>query len=552
MKKISIFLISIIVLVGNSDIAQQVDRDMVVLEIVTGTWCGYCPGAAMGAEDLVANGKNVAVIEYHDMDEYTNPYGVTRKAYYGILGLPTAEFDGTIEEIGGSHDESLYPIYLPIYEQRIAVPSPFTIDIEGTNSGLSEYEINITVTKVATVGSTDLTLHLVLTESEIPEEWQNQDELNYVERSMCPDQYGTALDFSSNDVNEVTLNFTMDPSWVNEHCEVVAFVQDNSTKEILQGSKKGLMEFGSSNTNDATVLSVYCPSAACKNSLSPKVEVANYGSDDLTSLDIIYTINGEGASMYQWTGNLAYFEKETVELPGFDFEILENNIFTVSTDNPNGQEDGRPENDTLITEITKALEVTNTVALALKLDGSPGETSWEIKNMTGEMLYSGSGYATPGQFVYETFDLPQTGCYTFVIYDQGSNGLTSNGLWNLIYDNTNIIAHGKDFGSQSEAQFSIVQTGVDEPDNLANMVIYPNPANNTAYVSFDLQGLENIKLGIYNSLGESVYSISPKNLTNGNHTLEINTSQFAEGIYYVNLNFGGKNHREKIIVMRRP
>ena len=31
---------------------QQVNRDKVIVEIGTGTWCTYCPGAAMGADDL--------------------------------------------------------------------------------------------------------------------------------------------------------------------------------------------------------------------------------------------------------------------------------------------------------------------------------------------------------------------------------------------------------------------------------------------------------------------------------------------------------------------
>ncbi len=46
--------------------AQDVPREMVILEITTSTKCTYCPGAAMGAEDLLANGKFVAVIEHHN------------------------------------------------------------------------------------------------------------------------------------------------------------------------------------------------------------------------------------------------------------------------------------------------------------------------------------------------------------------------------------------------------------------------------------------------------------------------------------------------------
>ncbi len=53
---------------------QQVERDKVLLEIGTGTWCTYCPGAAMGADDLIANGHPVAVIEYHNGDNFANTY----------------------------------------------------------------------------------------------------------------------------------------------------------------------------------------------------------------------------------------------------------------------------------------------------------------------------------------------------------------------------------------------------------------------------------------------------------------------------------------------
>ena len=54
--------------------AQNVQRSFVVLEIGTGTWCVYCPGAAGGADQLVDEGKSVAVIENHNGDSYANTY----------------------------------------------------------------------------------------------------------------------------------------------------------------------------------------------------------------------------------------------------------------------------------------------------------------------------------------------------------------------------------------------------------------------------------------------------------------------------------------------
>ena len=82
--------------------AQQVSRDKVILEIGTGTWCGFCPGAAMGADDLVDSACDVAVIEYHNGDAFSNTYSNARNNYYNIPGYPTAYFDGVLEYSGGS------------------------------------------------------------------------------------------------------------------------------------------------------------------------------------------------------------------------------------------------------------------------------------------------------------------------------------------------------------------------------------------------------------------------------------------------------------------
>ncbi len=550
MKKLSLLILSLLALTFTSAIAQQVDRDKVVLEIVTGTWCYYCPGAAMGAEDLIANDKEVAVIEYHNGDDYTNSYGSSRQSYYGITGIPTAEFDGIIEVGGGNHTTSLYPTYLQKYNQRINIPSSFTIDIEGNSSGMTDYEINITVTKVATVNSSNLVLHFALTESEIMENWQGMNKLDFVERLMWPNQYGTALDFSSGDVNEITATFTMDPTWEYEHCEVVAFIQDPSTKEIFQGTKAEIMDFGTSNINDVSVVAAYCPISTCSNNLTPKVVVANFGLDNLTSMDIVYNVNDGEEYTYEWTGNLASFENEMIELPEITFEMQEENTFTVSADNPNGEEDEFPGNNTEVTDFIEAEEVSSPVKLVLILDENPEETSWELKNSTGDVLYSGEGYTTPDEMIIIDFELDQTDCYSFTIYDAGGDGLTGDGLWVLAHNGSNIFAQGAGFGLQDEAQFSISYTGIDELNSLTDLTIYPNPVSNVAYVSFDLKGSENINLNVYNSLGEIVYTISNETLVEGNHTLEINTSQFINGIYYVNLNSGEKNYQEKIIVTK--
>jgi hypothetical protein len=213
------------------------ERGMVLVEIGTGTWCPYCPGAAMGADDLIANGYDVAVMENHNGDDYTNVYSDARNAYYGITGYPTAVFDGVTSFVGGSATVSMYSNYLPIVESRAGIRTAFDCNLYGSMTAPGEYTVLATINKLGPAMNSNVVLHIGLTESDILENWQGQEHLNFVTRLMMPDQFGTAVDVIGNDYIEVEQSFTIESSWMVDHCELVYFLQDNDTKEILQGGK---------------------------------------------------------------------------------------------------------------------------------------------------------------------------------------------------------------------------------------------------------------------------------------------------------------------------
>jgi len=214
------------------------EREMVVLEIGTGTWCVYCPGSQMGADDLVANDCAVAVVEYHNGDPFTNTYSDARNTYYGISGFPTAVFDGVEYFVGGSNTQSMYENYLPIYEGRKDLMSAFSVDIFGTNSGLN-YNVILKLNRMAAIPPTwnNLVVHFTITETDIPFSWQGQTEVDYCERLMVPNELGTSVDLINNTEIEIPLSFSLDASWVSDNCQFTAFIQNLDTKEILQGDK---------------------------------------------------------------------------------------------------------------------------------------------------------------------------------------------------------------------------------------------------------------------------------------------------------------------------
>jgi hypothetical protein len=502
----------------------------------------------MGADDLIANGKQVAVIEYHTGDAYANTYSNARLSYYGLQGTPTAWFDGGNMVVGGSHTNSMYNSYLPKYNLRIAIPSSFTIDVTGTNSGLAEYLLDITVEKVASASTSAKVLHVVLTESDIPQNWQGMTHLNHVERLMAPHQNGTVLDFSSGDIVDLTIPFTRQSSWVAENCEVVIFVQDTQTKEILQGIKRPLSDFITTNTTDLAILDLMVPNVVCNNSFIPGLVIANYGLNTLTSAEFSVFINGDEILIFPWTGTLEFMETAVVMLPQVSFSLQSSNTVTVEANNPNGQPDQYPANNAYSLTMGSAPSVTSPVSLALMLDQNPQETTWKVMNSTGEVLYSGGPYTLPNQFIVQQFSLPEPDCYSFIIYDDGGDGLSGNGLYKLAYSGTIIFAEGKFFGYEDHTQFNIGLTDIAGNRSMGGFDVYPNPANQQAHVAFSLYEPSEVHLAIYDGQGRTVHQSVKSYFAAGHHHYFVDCNEFESGVYFVRLITGETSRLKKLII----
>ncbi len=237
-----------------------VDRNYVLVEIGTGTGCPYCPGAAMGADDMIANGDPVAVIEYHNYnssDPFNNPESAARTSYYGITGYPTAFFDGGDAVVGGSYSQSLFPTYHPIAISRSEKASIFNMDFDAqmVSGNNTTFDVNIDVTRTYSYSGNNVKLFLALTETHIPFNWQGQHEINNTCRAMYPDANGTPGTFELNTPEHFDFTVSVPDDYIISNCNLIAFVQDVDTKEVLQtgmvnlGQIVGIHEQGESYTN---------------------------------------------------------------------------------------------------------------------------------------------------------------------------------------------------------------------------------------------------------------------------------------------------------------
>jgi hypothetical protein len=91
---------------------------------------------------------------------------------------------------------------------------------------------------------------------------------------------------------------------------------------------------------------------------------------------------------------------------------------------------------------------------------------------------------------------------------------------------------------------------VDDVNNETSGIrVYPNPsAAGSTNLSFNLNNTEQVKVNVYNTLGQVVLSIDANDLVQGANSITLNTESFAKGVYTVKIEGNGFSSMEKFII----
>ena len=484
MKKF--FLSFIMSFIITALMAQSVPRTMVAMEISTNIYCTYCPGAALGADDLLSHGCMVAVMEDHNNGQGTDPYAnansIARTQYYSLTGNPTAVFDGILKLVGGSHTNSMYSSYLPLYNQRINIPSNISMSMQVSNSGLA-YTVVVTMTKVGTLPAHPMHLIFAVTQSHIQQNWEGQTHLEYVNRLMTPDYNGTIVDLTSNDPQTVTLNFNMDANWPIADCEFIAFVQDYSTKEIQQTIKRAIIDLSADFTASSTTVS--------KNGM------------------VTFTSDVSGGYMnalqtYEW--HFPGATPDTSTLPNATVSYTECGTHDVTLIVNRGGE---------IDTVYKPLYIQ--VGPVVNLNATPGDSAYSNQSITLD--------ATTPNATYQWLPGGQT--TPTITFDTTGLGLGAHTFY--------VIVSTPDGCVQSKSKtiwFILLPEGIADKNNDLAAVIYPNP--NTGNFTLELNTAKNeiVNVKITNALNTTIYE---ENGINVNKTLQRNftLNSMSSGMYFL-------------------
>ncbi len=79
---------------------------------------------------------------------------------------------------------------------------------------------------------------------------------------------------------------------------------------------------------------------------------------------------------------------------------------------------------------------------------------------------------------------------------------------------------------------------------------YPNPFNPSTIIKFAVPAKENVKIAVYNVIGEKVATLLDEEMTAGVHQVEFNGKNLSSGIYFYKINAGNMSVVKKMILMK--
>ena len=90
--------------------------------------------------------------------------------------------------------------------------------------------------------------------------------------------------------------------------------------------------------------------------------------------------------------------------------------------------------------------------------------------------------------------------------------------------------------------------GIEDINNGAIVSMFPNPSNDQTTVWYNVENTADVRLEVYNTIGELVQSTAMGTQTTGQYNTEFGTEELPAGIYFVKLHLGNQTLVEKLMV----
>lgn len=131
------------------------------------------------------------------------------------------------------------------------------------------------------------------------------------------------------------------------------------------------------------------------------------------------------------------------------------------------------------------------------------------------------------------------------------SGIFSSSSIDKEFEASNIYYRLKQIDFDGTYEYSeVVNESVGNPSKFELLQNYPNPFNPSTVIKFRLSETAQVRLSIYNVLGEKVTTLVNGKLDAGYYSYNFNASNLANGIYFYELNAGSYSYVKKMVLQK--
>lgn len=128
-----------------------------------------------------------------------------------------------------------------------------------------------------------------------------------------------------------------------------------------------------------------------------------------------------------------------------------------------------------------------------------------------------------------------------------SNGSSSTNIIGLAAGNYTVTVTDANGCTASQSFTVTMLSSIDGIASVNTWNVYPNPTNNYATIEIQLDKTGEAQIELYNATGQMLQTLQSG--AANNHLLQLNVTDYAQGMYFVKLNVNGKIEAKKLVVL---
>jgi hypothetical protein len=137
-------------------------------------------------------------------------------------------------------------------------------------------------------------------------------------------------------------------------------------------------------------------------------------------------------------------------------------------------------------------------------------------------------------------------------YGDGFNNGFGAGNYSIKAGTLPIVTMNGVMGLQSLKLFrTSMFTGINEKNSsIIDINVFPNPTKNNSVINLDLIQNESVSISVINVVGQNMFTQFLTDLPAGKHQVNLNTENWANGIYNISIATPNGNTTRKLIVSK--